>query len=232
MAVLEEVVTEMFRQEQEALGFERGLCGEQGGPDMVGSVSYQELEFEEVVDEGIVGIRCETSSDSAYNGLTSHHEEEDDEEFDDGEFDDLTIPYEGSSEDDDGGFFSDIDPRFIDYGWDAECLQHTEDIDFEFVYALHTFVATVEGQANATKGDTMVLLDDSNSYWWLVRVVKDSSIGECLSLSDRPCWLLTGGFARLPTGRAYRDPHRETGQVKQASEYRRRLLDKYESERG
>ncbi|KAK5109280.1 hypothetical protein LTR62_007154 [Meristemomyces frigidus] len=53
----------------------------------------------------------------------------------------------------------------------------SEDIDFEFVYALHTFVATVEGQANATKGDTMVLLDDSNSYWWLVRVVKDSSIG-------------------------------------------------------
>ncbi|OAQ66728.2 ring finger domain-containing protein [Pochonia chlamydosporia 170] len=52
-----------------------------------------------------------------------------------------------------------------------------QDIDFEFVYALHTFVATVEGQANATKGDTMVLLDDSNSYWWLVRVVKDSSIG-------------------------------------------------------
>ncbi|CAN9236747.1 unnamed protein product [Alternaria alternata] len=52
-----------------------------------------------------------------------------------------------------------------------------KDIDFEFVYALHTFVATVEGQANATKGDTMVLLDDSNSYWWLVRVVKDNSIG-------------------------------------------------------
>ncbi|KAI6245317.1 Tip elongation aberrant protein Tea4 [Erysiphe necator] len=52
-----------------------------------------------------------------------------------------------------------------------------EDIDYEFVYALHTFIATIEGQANATKGDTMVLLDDSNSYWWLVRVVKDSSIG-------------------------------------------------------
>ncbi|KAL9091991.1 MAG: hypothetical protein Q9159_001136 [Coniocarpon cinnabarinum] len=53
-----------------------------------------------------------------------------------------------------------------------------EDIDFEFVYALHTFVATVEGQANASKGDTMQLLDDSNSYWWLVRVMKDSSIGD------------------------------------------------------
>ena len=73
--------------------------------------------------------------------------------------------------------FSD-DSRFIDSGWGGECLRETEDIDFEFVYALHTFVATVEGQANATKGDTMVLLDDSNSYWWLVRVVKDSSIGE------------------------------------------------------
>lgn len=59
----------------------------------------------------------------------------------------------------------------------GHCLYKTEDIDFEFVYALHTFVATVEGQANATKGDTMVLLDDSNSYWWLVRVVKDGSIG-------------------------------------------------------
>lgn len=80
--------------------------------------------------------------------------------------------------DDDTGDISFLDdPRFIDSGWGGECLRETEDIDFEFVYALHTFVATVEGQANATKGDTMVLLDDSNSYWWLVRVVKDSSIG-------------------------------------------------------
>ena len=60
--------------------------------------------------------------------------------------------------------FSD-DPRFVDSGWGGECLREAEDIDFEFVYSLHTFVATVEGQANATKGDTMVLLDDSNSYW-------------------------------------------------------------------
>jgi hypothetical protein len=80
--------------------------------------------------------------------------------------------------------FSD-DSRFIDSGWGGECLRETEDIDFEFVYALHTFVATVEGQANATKGDTMVLLDDSNSYWWLVRVVKDSSIGKGLKPNDR-----------------------------------------------
>jgi hypothetical protein len=90
------------------------------------------------------------------------------------ELDDLTIPYH---EDDDGSFSDIQDPRFLDSGWGGECLQDTEDIDFEFVYALHTFVATVEGQANATKGDTMVLLDDTNSYWWLVRVVKDNSIG-------------------------------------------------------
>lgn len=92
----------------------------------------------------------------------------------------MTIAYESTDEDDDDEiddeFFPDS-PRFIDSGWGGECLQELEDIDFEFVYALHTFVATVEGQANATKGDTMVLLDDSNSYWWLVRVVKDSSIG-------------------------------------------------------
>lgn len=77
-----------------------------------------------------------------------------------------------------GNFHFSEDPRFIDSGWGGECLRDVEDIDFEFVYALHTFVATVEGQANATKGDTMVLLDDSNSYWWLVRVVKDGSIGK------------------------------------------------------
>ena len=72
---------------------------------------------------------------------------------------------------------------FRDSGWAAKCLQSSiEDIDFDFVYALHTFVATVEGQANATKGDTMVLLDDSNSYWWLVRIVKDSSIGKMAAL--------------------------------------------------
>lgn len=83
-----------------------------------------------------------------------------------------------SNDDDDTGYISFLDdPRFIDSGWGGECLREIEDIDFEFVYALHTFVATVEGQANATKGDTMVLLDDSNSYWWLVRVVKDTSIG-------------------------------------------------------
>lgn len=52
-----------------------------------------------------------------------------------------------------------------------------EEIDFQYVYALRTFVATEQGQANVQKGDAMILLNDSNSYWWLVRLVKDSSVG-------------------------------------------------------
>lgn len=70
------------------------------------------------------------------------------------------------------------------------------------VYALHTFNATVEGQANAAKGEHMVLLDDSNSYWWLVRIVRDNSIGalipdpaKLIGLRRR---ILTGD--RLPPG--------------------------------
>jgi len=33
----------------------------------------------------------------------------------------------------------------------------------------------------------MVLLDDSNSYWWLVRIVKDQSIGTKTTKQD-PSW--------------------------------------------
>jgi hypothetical protein len=188
MAVLEEVVAEMFRQEQEAMEIEGQMLAEQGKPDLVDSLSHQELAYgEDVVVEDIAAIGYGASGDTQF--LITLHDNRDD-------IDDLTIPYEGfdddDDDDDDDGSYFDVEPRFIDYGWDAECLQNTEDIDFEFVYALHTFVATVEGQANATKGDTMVLLDDSNSYWWLVRVVKDSSIGECLMTAPLPCCLLTG----------------------------------------
>ena len=59
------------------------------------------------------------------------------------------------------------------------------------MYAFHSFEATVEGQANATKGDMLVLLDDSNSYWWLVRVVKDSSVGKSF-YSYAPALILQG----------------------------------------
>ncbi|KAN0116273.1 hypothetical protein V8E52_006098 [Russula decolorans] len=52
-----------------------------------------------------------------------------------------------------------------------------ESIDFDLVYSLHGFAATVEGQASVVKGDNLVLMDDSNSYWWLVRVLKTQAIG-------------------------------------------------------
>ncbi|GAA5998355.1 protein phosphatase regulator BUD14 [Rhodotorula paludigena] len=78
---------------------------------------------------------------------------------------------EGEEEDidDDTGSFSDSlssSPSIPD-----------EDIDFNLVYALHTFLATVEGQASVVKGNELLLLDDSNSYWWLVRVLKTQAIG-------------------------------------------------------
>ncbi|KAG9302015.1 hypothetical protein G9A89_021059 [Geosiphon pyriformis] len=52
-----------------------------------------------------------------------------------------------------------------------------EDIDFNLVYAFHTFGASVEGQASVEKGEALKLLDDGNSYWWLVEVLKDKKVG-------------------------------------------------------
>ncbi len=39
------------------------------------------------------------------------------------------------------------------------------DIDYSLVYALFTFVASMEGQICVLKGEPLELLDDSNSYW-------------------------------------------------------------------
>jgi len=52
-----------------------------------------------------------------------------------------------------------------------------ESIDFDLVYSIHDFAATLEGQASVVKGDGLVLMDDSNPYWWLVRVLKTQEIG-------------------------------------------------------
>ncbi|KAI1772460.1 hypothetical protein F4818DRAFT_444283 [Hypoxylon cercidicola] len=139
----------------------------------------QDIEPGEVDKTTASKARLETEDHSCSDDESTEHSTEsnvDDEEHLISPYDFL-FPYDIKEDDDDDGFSSATDTEFIDFGWDGEYLQDLEDIDFEFVYALHTFVATVEGQANATKGDTMVLLDDSNSYWWLVRVVKDSSIG-------------------------------------------------------
>ena len=52
-----------------------------------------------------------------------------------------------------------------------------ESINFDLVYSLTNFAATVEGQASVVKGDSLFLMDDSNSYWWLVRVLKTQEVG-------------------------------------------------------
>ncbi|KAK7203503.1 hypothetical protein BZA70DRAFT_66204 [Myxozyma melibiosi] len=56
-------------------------------------------------------------------------------------------------------------------------LTPAADINYDLVYALHTFRATQKGHADALKGDAMIMLDDTNEYWWLVRMMKDSSVG-------------------------------------------------------
>lgn len=73
-----------------------------------------------------------------------------------------------------------------------------ENIDFDLVYALHTFVATVEGQASVVKGDALTLLDDSNSYWWLVKVLKTTEVGyipaENIEVRNHLGWRRERGF--------------------------------------
>jgi SH3 domain len=75
-----------------------------------------------------------------------------------------------------------------EYGDDDIMLDHAssmtsspsipdENIDFDSVYALHAFVATVEGQATANKGDALLLMEDENTYWWLVEVLHSGEIG-------------------------------------------------------
>lgn len=107
------------------------------------------------------GLRIDTSmhsySQQQHHGDPSSVMEEDDS------------PLEDSPDEDGGDQFSDE--------LSSSSSVPDEDIDFEHVYALHTFLATVEGQASVSKGDSLTLLDDANSYWWLVRVLKTTLVG-------------------------------------------------------
>lgn len=68
--------------------------------------------------------------------------------------------------------------EYLDDDDDSSSLSvPNESIDFDLVYAFHSFAATVDGQANVVKGDSLFLMDDSNSYWWLVRVLKTQEVG-------------------------------------------------------
>ncbi|KAL1938651.1 hypothetical protein VTO73DRAFT_11466 [Trametes versicolor] len=92
---------------------------------------------------------------------------------------DMTYPSDEEHsvlEDDSDGEDRDMDYMDDDDGSSSLSIPN-ESIDFDLVYALHSFAATVEGQANVVKGDSLFLMDDSNSYWWLVRVLKTQEVG-------------------------------------------------------
>ncbi|PVU97915.1 hypothetical protein BB560_005716, partial [Smittium megazygosporum] len=55
-----------------------------------------------------------------------------------------------------------------------------EEIDYSRVYALYDFVAMVQGQITVQRGEKLNLLDDSNSYWWLVQQESTNTKISCL----------------------------------------------------
>lgn len=77
---------------------------------------------------------------------------------------------DSSNEDGDGDYMEEDDVS-------SSLSIPNESIDFDLVYSLHNFAATVEGQASVVKGDSLFLMDDSNSYWWLVRVLTTQEVG-------------------------------------------------------
>ncbi|CAO0802338.1 unnamed protein product [Mucor circinelloides] len=123
----------------------------------------------------LTGYRGDTA-DNNHIGHIQHHSLYDDDMED-------YQPYTATDDDD----------VYEEYDEDLDDLQQQQDddqddtgselsipdpnIDFDMVYALHTFAATVEGQASVVRGDALTLLDDSNSYWWLVKVLKTAEVG-------------------------------------------------------
>ncbi|CAH7690421.1 hypothetical protein PPACK8108_LOCUS25769, partial [Phakopsora pachyrhizi] len=114
-------------------------------------------------------------------------EEEDEDEGDDLYNDDLQRLRQREQQQNQGGEMMEMDDD-LDRNSDSSfsdsvsmssspSIPSSDDIDFNLVYALHTFLATVEGQASVVKGDQLTLLDDSNSYWWLIRVLKTQVVG-------------------------------------------------------
>ena len=55
-------------------------------------------------------------------------------------------------------------------------LNKSGDIDFSKVYAYHSFVSSQSGQVCVSKDEELVLLDDTNDYWWLVKCVRSDEV--------------------------------------------------------
>ncbi|KAG0198014.1 hypothetical protein BGX28_008495 [Mortierella sp. GBA30] len=136
-------------------------------------------------------LRQGQNQDHDMNGTDSHEEEEyyqQNPQHDPNRQLQMDIDMHQSDEDDEDDFDDDVDEDEEDQvdeemmdedeEDDSETMSLTEeDIDFNLVYAFHTFVATQEGQASVVRNDSLMLLEDTNVYWWLVRVLKTGVIG-------------------------------------------------------
>ncbi|KAJ2780363.1 protein phosphatase regulator [Coemansia javaensis] len=60
---------------------------------------------------------------------------------------------------------------------DSDSSLVDEDVEDGFVYALFHFPQMVDGQITVEEGEKLTLLDDSNSYWWLVQSLRDNKMG-------------------------------------------------------
>ncbi|KAJ2517446.1 protein phosphatase regulator [Coemansia sp. RSA 1939] len=69
------------------------------------------------------------------------------------------------------------DPDLITDDNESDSSLVDEDVDFEYVYALFHFPRMVDGQVKVDEGEKLLLLDDSNSYWWLVQNLHDKQMG-------------------------------------------------------
>jgi hypothetical protein len=58
-----------------------------------------------------------------------------------------------------------------------EPIKSESEIDYSLVYALFTFVASMDGQISVLRGEPLELLDDSNSYWWATKCLSTGEIG-------------------------------------------------------
>ena len=114
-------------------------------------------------------LDSESKQSSMNSPVATVYEEEEEEEDDDDDADEDEDEAEGDEES-----YIDDDNYSM---YSSSSSIPDENINFDLVYALHTFVATVDGQASVVKGDAMTLLDDSNSYWWLIRALKASEVG-------------------------------------------------------
>lgn len=153
----------------------RRLTGYRGDTD-----NNQQQQHHQYVQQGT--SLYDDDMDQDYQHYHQHDYEEYDEDLDDVVEE---IKNNNSHHDDD----EDEEEEEQDGDTGSELSIPDPNIDFDMVYALHTFAATVEGQASVVRGDALTLLDDSNSYWWLVKVLKTAEVGYIPAENIEVCFL-------------------------------------------